>query len=66
MSGKLPSENAGQAVLPCAVLEAASPPCKLAMRLSPLDPVLCSMQNGIGFVHFLIAIQLHELRDQTL
>jgi TolB-like protein/Tfp pilus assembly protein PilF len=24
-----------------------------AMRLSPLDPILCSMQNGIGFVHFL-------------
>jgi TolB-like protein len=22
------------------------------MRLSPLDPVLCSMQNGIGFAHF--------------
>jgi TolB-like protein len=24
-----------------------------AMRLSPLDPILCSMLNGIGFVHFL-------------
>lgn len=24
-----------------------------AMRLSPLDPILCSMQNGVGFVHFL-------------
>jgi tetratricopeptide (TPR) repeat protein len=23
-----------------------------AMRLSPLDPILCSMQNGVGFVHF--------------
>jgi tetratricopeptide (TPR) repeat protein len=24
-----------------------------AMRLSPLDPTLCSMQNGVAFVHFL-------------